>query len=140
MVAGGAQVYAAALPDADHQVLTEVHLPEGDMFYPTFDARVGRDTGETQELDDRMLARDADWADATGLAVASESGNARWVAEALGPSTSTGDTDLAREQAEDANRRAVPRRRQTAWPRPDCSRIGAATAESNDGPGSPRCC
>jgi dihydrofolate reductase len=38
MVAGGAAVYAAALPVADAQVLTEVHLsPEGDTFYPDFD-------------------------------------------------------------------------------------------------------
>jgi len=38
MVAGGAQVYAAALPLADEQVLTEVHLrPEGDVRYPDFD-------------------------------------------------------------------------------------------------------
>jgi len=38
MVAGGAQVYAAALPHADEQILTEVHLsPEGDVRYPAFD-------------------------------------------------------------------------------------------------------
>jgi dihydrofolate reductase len=38
MVAGGAAVYAAALPVADAQVLTEVHLsPEGDTFYPSWD-------------------------------------------------------------------------------------------------------
>lgn len=38
MVAGGAQVYAAALPVADEQVLTEVHQsPQGDVFYPGFD-------------------------------------------------------------------------------------------------------
>jgi len=38
MVAGGAQIYALALPDATHQVLTEVHLrAEGDTFYPRFD-------------------------------------------------------------------------------------------------------
>lgn len=38
MVAGGAQVYAAAMPYADEQVITEVHLdPEGDVLYPTFD-------------------------------------------------------------------------------------------------------
>ncbi|MGZ5403252.1 MAG: dihydrofolate reductase [Nocardioides sp.] len=37
-IAGGAQVYAAALPYADAQVLTEVHLsPGGDTFYPDFD-------------------------------------------------------------------------------------------------------
>ena len=38
MVAGGAEVYAAALPVAHAQVLTEVHLrPEGDVRYPDFD-------------------------------------------------------------------------------------------------------
>ena len=38
MVAGGAQVYAAALPYADEQVLTEVHLdPQGDVLYPAFE-------------------------------------------------------------------------------------------------------
>ena len=38
MVAGGAAVYAAALPVADAQILTEVHLsPEGDTFYPDWD-------------------------------------------------------------------------------------------------------
>jgi dihydrofolate reductase len=37
-VAGGAAVYALALPDADEQVLTEVRLaPEGDTFYPPVD-------------------------------------------------------------------------------------------------------
>ena len=37
-VAGGAAVYAAALPVADEQVLTKVDLaPEGDTFYPAFD-------------------------------------------------------------------------------------------------------
>ena len=38
MIGGGTQVYAAAMPHATHQVLTEVHLsPEGDTFYPPFD-------------------------------------------------------------------------------------------------------
>lgn len=38
MVVGGAQIYAQALPHADAQVLTEVHLaPEGDTHYPEFD-------------------------------------------------------------------------------------------------------
>lgn len=39
MVAGGAEVYAAALSYATHQVLTEVDLePEGDAFYPVYPA------------------------------------------------------------------------------------------------------
>jgi len=38
MVIGGGEVYAATLPVADAQVLTEVHAsPEGDAFYPPFD-------------------------------------------------------------------------------------------------------
>jgi dihydrofolate reductase len=38
MVAGGAEVYAAALPHADEQVISEVDLaPEGDAFYPAYD-------------------------------------------------------------------------------------------------------
>ncbi len=38
MVAGGAQIYALALPYATHQVLTEVALEvEGDTFYPEWD-------------------------------------------------------------------------------------------------------
>ncbi len=37
-VAGGSEVYAAALPYADEQVISEVDLePEGDAFYPEFD-------------------------------------------------------------------------------------------------------
>ena len=45
MVAGGAQVYAEALPVADVQVLTRVHLePEGDTRYPPFDAAAWEET------------------------------------------------------------------------------------------------
>ncbi|KRF34475.1 hypothetical protein ASG94_16050 [Nocardioides sp. Soil805] len=37
VVAGGTQVYSAAMPHATHQVLTEVHLsPPGDATYPEF--------------------------------------------------------------------------------------------------------
>ena len=37
-VAGGAAVYAAALPDADELLLSEVPLtPEGDTYFPAFD-------------------------------------------------------------------------------------------------------
>lgn len=37
-VAGGAAVYAAAMPYADEQLLSEIPLePEGDTFYPEFD-------------------------------------------------------------------------------------------------------
>ena len=40
MVAGGGQVYAAALPYADEQVLTMVDLsPEGDVLYPAYPAQ-----------------------------------------------------------------------------------------------------
>lgn len=39
MVAGGGEVYAAALPHADQQVLSLVDLaPDGDAFYPAYDA------------------------------------------------------------------------------------------------------
>ena len=44
MVAGGAQVYAAALELADEQVLSYVHQsPSGDTFYPEFDRAVWRE-------------------------------------------------------------------------------------------------
>lgn len=37
-IAGGAQIYAAAMPYATHQILTEVHVDvDGDVFYPEFD-------------------------------------------------------------------------------------------------------
>jgi dihydrofolate reductase len=37
MVIGGGHVYAAALPHADTQILTEVHVsPDGDTYYPDF--------------------------------------------------------------------------------------------------------
>jgi dihydrofolate reductase len=43
-VAGGAQVYAAALPLADEQVVTEVHAePEGDTLYPAVDRSAWRE-------------------------------------------------------------------------------------------------
>ena len=39
MVVGGGQVYAAALPLATEQVISEVPLsPEGDVLYPPYDA------------------------------------------------------------------------------------------------------
>ncbi|MBA2953163.1 dihydrofolate reductase [Nocardioides sp. MAH-18] len=39
MVAGGGEVYAAAMPHADEQVLSLVDLsPAGDAFYPAYDA------------------------------------------------------------------------------------------------------
>jgi len=45
-VAGGAAVYAAALPYADEQLLSEVDLePEGDTFYPAFDRSEWREVG-----------------------------------------------------------------------------------------------
>ena len=38
MVIGGGQIYALAMPLADRQVLTEVHVtPDGDAHYPPFD-------------------------------------------------------------------------------------------------------
>jgi dihydrofolate reductase len=45
MVIGGGHVYAAALPLADAQVLTEVHTsPEGDTYYPVWDPSEWRET------------------------------------------------------------------------------------------------
>jgi dihydrofolate reductase len=47
-VAGGAAVYAAALPVADEQLLTEVDLaPDGDTFYPAFDPADWREASRT---------------------------------------------------------------------------------------------
>ncbi len=55
MVGGGAGVYAAALPHADEQVLSEVHQrPDGDTHYPPFDRvewdEVARDPREGFEI------------------------------------------------------------------------------------------
>jgi dihydrofolate reductase len=45
MVAGGAQVYAAAMDRADEQVLSFVHqAPEGDTFYPELDREAWTET------------------------------------------------------------------------------------------------
>lgn len=45
MVIGGGHIYAAAMPLADTQVLTEVHqAPEGDTHYPDFDRAQWRET------------------------------------------------------------------------------------------------
>ena len=45
MVAGGAQVYAAALRVADAQVISRVHLsPDGDVRYPEYDPADWRET------------------------------------------------------------------------------------------------
>ncbi len=45
MVIGGGQVYAAALPLADKQILTEIHQsPEGDTHYPPYDESDWRET------------------------------------------------------------------------------------------------
>lgn len=45
MIGGGTQVYAAAMPLATHQVLTEVRLsPAGDTYYPDFDRTEWQET------------------------------------------------------------------------------------------------
>ena len=54
MIVGGAQVYAAALPLATEQVISEVPLsPEGDVLYPAYDAaewvEAGREVFEGYE-------------------------------------------------------------------------------------------
>ncbi|MFC7496318.1 MULTISPECIES: dihydrofolate reductase [unclassified Nocardioides] len=49
MVAGGGEVYAAALPHADEQVLSLVDLePRGDAFYPTYAAAEWLETAREQ--------------------------------------------------------------------------------------------
>lgn len=57
MVAGGAQVYRAALPYATEQVLTRVHLTaEGDIRYPEYDEAAWRETRrEPHERYDRVF-------------------------------------------------------------------------------------
>jgi dihydrofolate reductase len=57
MVAGGAQVYAAAFPYADRQVITRVRLsPDGDVSYPAYAADEWTETGcESHELYDRVF-------------------------------------------------------------------------------------
>jgi dihydrofolate reductase len=51
-VVGGAGVYEAALPHADAQVLTEIHLsPEGDTRYPAFDRATWHETSREPHLD-----------------------------------------------------------------------------------------
>jgi dihydrofolate reductase len=51
IVAGGAQVYAEALPMASEQIISEVPLePEGDAFYPEIDPAVWEEV-ERERLD-----------------------------------------------------------------------------------------
>ena len=59
MVAGGAQVYRAALPYATEQILTRVHLtPEGDIRYPEYDDSVWAETAREQhDAYDRVFLR-----------------------------------------------------------------------------------
>jgi dihydrofolate reductase len=48
MVIGGGDVYAAVMPVADAQVLTEVHAaPEGDTYYPDWDRSQWREVSRT---------------------------------------------------------------------------------------------
>lgn len=57
IIAGGAQVYAAALPHATDQVITYVHLtPDGDVLYPSFDPSEWVETKrEPHEAYDRVF-------------------------------------------------------------------------------------
>lgn len=56
-VAGGAAVYAAALPYADEQLISEVHQsPRGDAFYPEFDREEWREMGR-EPLDGFSVVR-----------------------------------------------------------------------------------
>jgi dihydrofolate reductase len=56
-VAGGGEVYAAALPHADEQVLSLVDLaPDGDAFYPAYDPHQWLETErESYEGYDRVF-------------------------------------------------------------------------------------
>ena len=59
VVAGGASVYAAAMPLATEQVISEIPLePEGDVFYPDFDRHHWKET-RREELEgfDRVWLR-----------------------------------------------------------------------------------
>ncbi|MCY7394714.1 MAG: dihydrofolate reductase [Nocardioides sp.] len=59
MVAGGAEVYAAALPFADEQVLTRLRLsPPGDTRYPAYDEAAWEETShESFGAHDRVRLR-----------------------------------------------------------------------------------
>ena len=59
MVVGGAQIYALAMPYADEQAISEVHLtPPGDATYPDFDRSEWREVArEPGERYDRVLLR-----------------------------------------------------------------------------------
>lgn len=66
VVMGGAQLYAEALPLADAQVLTEVHLaPEGDTVYPAWSREHWRET-RRQRGDDGGVALDWVWWERVG--------------------------------------------------------------------------
>jgi len=74
MVAGGAQVYAAALPYADEQVITRVHLtPEGDVRYPAYDRSEWTETSrEEHDHYDRVFLLRAELAAAATQAAYSQ--------------------------------------------------------------------
>lgn len=57
MVAGGAQVYMAAMPYATGQVLSRVHVtPEGDVHYPAYDeAEWSISATETHDMYERVF-------------------------------------------------------------------------------------
>jgi dihydrofolate reductase len=50
IVAGGADIYAQALPLATHLVITEVHKPvDGDTRFPAIDAELWRETARREQ-------------------------------------------------------------------------------------------
>lgn len=66
-VVGGARVYAEALPVADAQVLTEVHLrPEGDTTYPAFEPVEWIEASREPHLDEPVPFEIVRWERATG--------------------------------------------------------------------------
>jgi dihydrofolate reductase len=50
IIAGGADIYAQALPRATRLVITEVHKPvEGDAQFPTIDPQIWRETARSEQ-------------------------------------------------------------------------------------------
>jgi len=49
VVAGGADIYAQALPAASHLALTQIHgRVDGDVFFPAIDPRIWRETARSE--------------------------------------------------------------------------------------------
>lgn len=67
MVIGGGEIYAQALPLADEQVVTEVHLsPDGDARYPDFDRSQWREVRREAQQHDGVRFDFVWWERASG--------------------------------------------------------------------------